>query len=60
MENTSPEYLYDVRLIERHIERGLITRDAVRTHVASLPDVSHQAEQCDLGMAAHESHDASR
>lgn len=37
------ELLLDVRLIERHIERGLITREQYQKYLDELPDRSEKS-----------------
>lgn len=44
----SDEVLYDVRLIERHVARGLLTWDEVKKHQESTPDLTEQADKLDL------------
>ena len=38
--------LFDARVVERHIERGLVTREDYEKWLASLEDVSELAEEC--------------
>jgi len=42
------EILYDVRLIERHIRRGVLTRDQVEKRRAQNNDMTEQADVLDL------------
>ena len=46
------DFLYDVRLIERHISRGLLTRDAVRLYNESRRDVASQSDVLNLDQIA--------
>lgn len=46
------DFLYDVRLIERHISRGLLTRDAVKTYNESRRDVASQSDTLNLDLIA--------
>ena len=46
------DFLYDVRLIERHISRGLLTRDEVKAYHESRRDVTSQADVLDLDQLA--------
>lgn len=48
-EHAPDEYLYDVRLIERHVARGRLTRQQVEAKLAACPDVADQVETVDLG-----------
>ncbi len=43
---STPEFLLDKRVVERHIARGLLTRDDVTKAVKSLPDVEANSEAC--------------
>jgi len=47
MREIPEEILYDQRLIERHIEQGLITREDVEKRQANLPDVKDLGEALD-------------
>ncbi len=38
------EILYDIRLVERHIRGGLITRKEAEAHLKATEDQSDQAE----------------
>lgn len=49
-----PEVLFDVRLIERHIRQGLITREAYDKHVAALNDIASEADVVDLDALAQQ------
>jgi hypothetical protein len=42
------EILYDVRLLERHIQRGVLTREAVEKRRQEAPDLTEQADILDL------------
>ncbi len=42
--NTSIDFVYDVRLLERHIASGRITRKDVDAYLRSLPDVTEKME----------------
>ena len=42
------EILYDVRLIQRHLEKGLLTREQLAKRLEELADVSSQAELLNL------------
>jgi hypothetical protein len=57
---TSADFLFDVRLVERHIDRGLVTREALRAHLAALQDVAAQAEQFEFAASASDDAGASR
>ena len=46
------EILYDSRLVDRHIARGLLTREQVDKRRAALADVADQAEILDLDQLA--------
>lgn len=46
------DFLYDVRLIERHISRGLLTREAVKTYDDARRDVAAQADTLNLDQMA--------
>ena len=46
------DFLYDVRLIERHISRGLLTRDAVQAYNESRRDVASQSDTFNLDQIA--------
>lgn len=47
--NTPKDYLYDVRLLERHVTQGRVTRQQLEKHLADIPDLADQAEAVDLG-----------
>lgn len=42
------EILYDVRLLERHIQRGILTREQVEKRRAANADTAEQADVLDL------------
>jgi hypothetical protein len=42
------EILFDVRLVERHITRGLITRDQWEKYRAQSTDVTENSESFDV------------
>ena len=42
------DILFDVRLIERHIQRGLLTREAVDKRRAQCPDLTEHADNVDV------------
>jgi hypothetical protein len=42
------EFLYDARLIERHLARGLITRQSLNKHLEGLRDVAAHGQNIDL------------
>ena len=44
MRSNDPIYIYDARLLERHIKNGLIAECDVRTFVQSLPERAENAE----------------
>lgn len=37
----------DVRVVERYLEKGKITREAYEQHLAALPDLAEEAEEVD-------------
>ena len=39
--------LFDARVVERHIQRGLVTREEYEAWLASLEDVGENAEECE-------------
>lgn len=39
-----PELLYDKRLTDRFIQRGDLSREDLRKHLAALPDVAGKGE----------------
>ena len=36
--------LFDKRVVDRNIDKGLITQDDVNAHLASLPDMENESE----------------
>ena len=38
------DQVVDKRIVERNIQKGLLTRDALEKHLAKLPDVVDNAE----------------
>ena len=42
------ETLYDVRLIERHINEGLITEEDVKKHLEAVDDTAENADVIDM------------
>jgi hypothetical protein len=48
MVKLSEETLYDVRLVERHIRQGLITRADYDAHLKKLQDQGDQADNVDM------------
>jgi len=38
------DFLFDKRLTERFIKRGLLTREEYRAHLQSLPDAADKSE----------------
>lgn len=46
------DFLYDVRLIERHIARGILTREAVKNYNESRRDVASQSDTLNLDQIA--------
>lgn len=39
---------FDARMIEYNLNRGLLTKEEYEKHLASLPDLSAQAEKIEL------------
>lgn len=66
MSQLPEEVLYDMRLVERHLRQGLITRAEYEKYLAQRPDVESEGEVLDLetiasGSAkASSTHDRSR
>jgi hypothetical protein len=54
MPELTPEILFDVRLVERHIRQGLTTREAYEKHVAALNDIASEADVLDLDALAQQ------
>ena len=44
MRSNDPIYVYDARLLERHVRQGLIAESDVHKFVQSLPDRAENAE----------------
>jgi hypothetical protein len=42
------EVLYDVRLLERHVARGLLTREAITKRREASPDLTDHCEKLDV------------
>jgi hypothetical protein len=42
--NNTPDFLYDVRLMERHITAGKITRKDAEAFLRTLPDVEEKVQ----------------
>ena len=38
------DQIVDKRIVERNIQKGLLTRDALEKHLAKLPDAADNAE----------------
>ena len=38
------EFKFDVRVVERLIQKGVVTREEYEKHLASLPDLSDSVE----------------
>lgn len=49
MREIPEEVLFDRRLIERHIEKGYITREQAQEHLANAPDATDLGQSADLG-----------
>jgi hypothetical protein len=47
------EILYDVRLVERHIRQGLITRADYEAHLKKLQDAAEHADNLDVDVLAN-------
>lgn len=43
-EHLPEEYLYDTRLIQRHLSGGMLTQKDVDAHLQNLPDTESQAD----------------
>ena len=48
MSKRADEALYDVRLIERHIRNGRLSRKQVESHLADLEDKGNNADNINL------------
>jgi hypothetical protein len=42
------EVLYDIRLLDRHVQRGLLTRDDIAKRREASPDLTDQCEKLDV------------
>lgn len=60
MRSNDPFYIYDARLLERHIKSGLIAESDVHTFVQALPDRSENAEALSVFAEAGPSATSSR
>ena len=49
------EHLYDKRLVERHLDRGVVSRDEYEAHIAGLSDCSENVDVVLLGDEGAES-----
>jgi hypothetical protein len=47
-------HLFDVRLVERNLRKGLITQEQVDAHVAGLVDLTEHFEVTDIGIKSDE------
>jgi hypothetical protein len=47
------EVLYDQRLVERHIQQGLLTREQWEQHIAELEDITGQAAFVKIDHSGH-------
>jgi hypothetical protein len=45
---TTNDTLFDKRIINRNIEKGLLSKDELKEYIESLPDSSDNAEEIDL------------
>ncbi|MES2854343.1 MAG: hypothetical protein V4692_00690 [Bdellovibrionota bacterium] len=50
---------YDKRLLEWHVSRGKLSKEDAKAHLDSLPDLSSNVEQVNLGHAGSTSDDQS-
>jgi len=48
MSDIPDEILYDVRLVERHIRKGLITREEVEKRLEAMKDMKDDADSIAL------------
>ncbi|MDP6933202.1 MAG: hypothetical protein QGG40_09810 [Myxococcota bacterium] len=48
--NKSPENLFDIRIVERNIAAGLVTREAYDEWLSSLKDDSSELEETESQM----------
>ncbi len=49
-------FLYDVRIRERHLKKGLLTPETVKKHLDALVDLEAQAETVTLEQPAVMAH----
>lgn len=42
------EVLYDIRLLDRHVQRGLLTRDEIARRREASPDLTEQCEKLNV------------
>lgn len=58
-ENEHADLIHDVRLVEHHIRRQILTADEHRKHLAGLQDVGEHGEQTNTRFQAlwEQSHD---
>ncbi len=42
--STKDDFLYDVRITERHIQDGVLTKEDYEKHLKGLPDVEEKGE----------------
>ncbi len=42
--STKDDFLYDVRITERHIQDGALTKEDYEKHLKGLPDVEEKGE----------------
>lgn len=42
---SSKEFLYDKRIVERHVRQGLISREAYQAEIERLPDLSERLDR---------------
>lgn len=54
MAELPPEILFDVRLVERHIRQGILTREVYEKHIAQLNDDASEADVLDLDALAQQ------
>lgn len=52
--------LYDKRMVERFVDRGLVDEKAYEKHLASLPDLTDQAEAAEVVLESDEDVGATR
>lgn len=41
---TTSDHLFDKRLVERHLDRGVLTRDDYEAHLANLSDCAENMD----------------